>query len=91
MLWSLFLYRFYLENFFLDKYVRYDLIIYPVVVIALTGSACKNFSFSSPTTNGVFIGETFGLFPTLVDVLTGLLLHLSCVLGAERQSFLKVL
>ncbi|XP_032862477.1 uncharacterized protein LOC116965016 [Tyto alba] len=46
---------FYLENFILDKYVRYNLTIYPVVVIALTGSTCKNFSFSSPTTNGIFI------------------------------------
>ncbi|XP_009280884.1 PREDICTED: uncharacterized protein LOC103901687 [Aptenodytes forsteri] len=46
---------FYLENFFLDQYVRYNLTIYPVVIIALTGSACKNFSFSSPMTNSVFI------------------------------------
>ncbi|XP_063247648.1 uncharacterized protein LOC134547520 [Prinia subflava] len=46
---------FYLENFFLDKYVRYNLTIYPVVITALTGSACKNSSFSSPRTNDVFI------------------------------------
>ena len=63
---TLFLHRFYLENFFLDKYVRYNLTIYPVVIIALTGSACKNFLFSSPTTNSIFIGESFGLFATLV-------------------------
>lgn len=56
---TFFLYRFYQENFFLDKYVRYNLTIYPVVVVALTGSACKNFSLSSPTTNGIFIGESF--------------------------------
>ncbi|XP_042751253.1 uncharacterized protein LOC122194334 [Lagopus leucura] len=43
------------ENFFLDKYVRYNLTVYPVVIIALTGSMCKDFSISSPTTNGVFI------------------------------------
>ncbi|XP_015712074.1 uncharacterized protein LOC107310703 isoform X2 [Coturnix japonica] len=43
------------ENFFLDKYVRYNLTIYPVIIIALTGSMCKDFSVSSPTTNGVFI------------------------------------
>ncbi|OXB62611.1 hypothetical protein ASZ78_011240, partial [Callipepla squamata] len=43
------------ENFFLDKYARYNLTIYPVVIIALTGSMCKDFSASSPTTNGVFI------------------------------------
>jgi len=63
---TLFLHRFYLENFFLDKHVRYNLTIYPVVIIALTGSTCKNFSFSSPTTNNIFIGESFGLLPTLV-------------------------
>lgn len=88
LLWSLFLHRFYLENFFLDQYVRYNLTVYPVVIIALTGSACKNFSFSSPTTNGTFIGESFGLFTTLVKEGRQLLPHLSCVLGAERQTCL---
>ncbi|XP_009910590.2 uncharacterized protein [Haliaeetus albicilla] len=46
---------FYLENFILDKYVRYNLTVYPVLIIALTGSACKNFSFSSLMTNSIFI------------------------------------
>ncbi|XP_071438165.1 uncharacterized protein [Pithys albifrons albifrons] len=46
---------FYLENFFLDKYVRYNLTIYPVVITALIGSACKNNSFSSPMTNNIYI------------------------------------
>ncbi|XP_061212194.1 uncharacterized protein LOC133213743 [Neopsephotus bourkii] len=46
---------FCLENFVLDQYVRYNLTVYPVVITALTGSACKNFLFSFPTTNGVFI------------------------------------
>ncbi|XP_017674264.1 PREDICTED: uncharacterized protein LOC108499187 [Lepidothrix coronata] len=46
---------FYLENFSLDKYVRYNLTIYPVVITALIGSACKNSSFSSPVTNNIFI------------------------------------
>ncbi|PKK20581.1 putative LOC102086399 [Columba livia] len=46
---------FYLENFFFDKYVCYNLTIYPVVIIALTGSACKNYSLSSSKTNSVFI------------------------------------
>ncbi|KAJ7409758.1 hypothetical protein WISP_112679 [Willisornis vidua] len=56
---------FYLENFFLDKYVRYNLTIYPVVITALIGSACKNNSFSSPMTNNIFIGVPEGhvLFP----------------------------
>lgn len=56
---TLFLHRFYLENYFLDKYVRYNLTVYPVVIAALTGSACRNRSFSSPMTNDVFIGESF--------------------------------
>lgn len=55
---TLFLHRFYLENYFLDKYVRYNLTVYPVVIAALTGSACRNGSFSSPQTNDVFIGES---------------------------------
>ncbi|KAI1240412.1 hypothetical protein IHE44_0008834 [Lamprotornis superbus] len=46
---------FYLENYFLDKYVRYNLTVYPVVIAALTGSTCRNRSFSSPLTNDVFI------------------------------------
>ncbi|XP_054033245.1 uncharacterized protein LOC128899082 isoform X1 [Dryobates pubescens] len=69
---------FYVENIFLDNYVRYNLTIYPVVITALTGSACKNFSFSSPTTNGIFIGESLGLFPTLVKGGQKTLPHLSC-------------
>lgn len=78
----LFLHRFYLENFVLDQYVRYNLTVYPVVITALTGSACKNFLFSFPTTNGVFIGESFGPFPTLVKGGGKTFLHLSCLLRA---------
>lgn len=81
----LFLHRFYLENFFLDEYVRYDLIIYPVVVVALTGSAWKNFSFSSPTTNGIFIGESFGLFLTLVDAYWPSFAAFLCIRGRKTD------
>lgn len=65
LLWCLCLHRFYLENFVLDKYVRYNLTVYPVLIIALTGSAYKNFSFSSPMTHSIFIGDPFRLFPAL--------------------------
>lgn len=81
-----FLHRFYLENVFLDKFVRYNLTIYPVVITALTGSACKNFSFSSPTTNGIFIGESLGLFPTLVKDGQKTLPYLSYESRAEGQT-----
>ncbi|XP_006035381.2 uncharacterized protein LOC102565820 [Alligator mississippiensis] len=46
---------FYVENFLLDKYVRYNLTIYPVVIIALIGSVCKNYSPSPPNTNSIFL------------------------------------
>ncbi|TRZ19781.1 hypothetical protein HGM15179_007347 [Zosterops borbonicus] len=51
---------FYLENYFLDKYVRYNLTVYPVVIAALAGSAYRNSSFSSPHTNNIFIGAPGG-------------------------------
>lgn len=49
--------RFVLENFFLDKHVRYILIIYPVVIWALTGSYTKNYDPASPSQTGIFAGE----------------------------------
>lgn len=57
---TLFLHRFYLENYFLDTYVRYNLTVYPVIIAALAGSAFRKGSFSSShNTNDVFIGESF--------------------------------
>lgn len=76
-----FLHRFCQENFFLDKYVRYNLTVYPVVIIALTGSMCKDFSISSPTTNGVFIGESLIIFGAVCFSLQLKLLPVS--LGVE--------
>nr|XP_006114139.1 uncharacterized protein LOC102443710 isoform X1 [Pelodiscus sinensis] len=45
---------FSLENFVLDKYVRYNLTVYPVVIVALTGSTWKNYSPSPPDDNSIF-------------------------------------
>ncbi|XP_032632446.1 uncharacterized protein LOC116822575 [Chelonoidis abingdonii] len=45
---------FSLENFVLDKYVRYNLTVYPVVIVALTGIVWKNYSPSSPADNSMF-------------------------------------
>ena len=51
-------YRFILENFAIDKHMRYVLTIYPVVIWALSGNLVKNFDAASPNRNGVFIGKT---------------------------------
>ncbi|KAM8731005.1 uncharacterized protein AB9X84_025590 [Acanthopagrus schlegelii] len=46
---------FVLENFVLDKHVRYVLIVYPVVIWALSGNLDKNYNAESPSRNGIFI------------------------------------
>ncbi|XP_047424350.1 uncharacterized protein LOC124995748 [Mugil cephalus] len=50
-----------LENFVLDKHVRYILITYPVVIWALSGNLNKNFDATSPSDNGIFIAALLGL------------------------------
>lgn len=50
--------RFVLEQLVLDKHVRYILIIYPVVIWALSGNLDKNYDAKSPSRNGIFIGKT---------------------------------
>ncbi|KAM9068941.1 uncharacterized protein ACOB8E_014331 isoform 2-T2 [Sarcophilus harrisii] len=45
---------FYLENFLLDKYVHYILVVYPVVMIALTGNIAQHYDPSAPSTNNIF-------------------------------------
>lgn len=51
---------FILENFVLDKYVRYILIVYPVVIWALAGNLDKNYNPDSPSRNGIFIAVLLG-------------------------------
>ncbi|MEQ2168787.1 hypothetical protein GOODEAATRI_018357 [Goodea atripinnis] len=46
---------FIVENFVLDKYLRYVFIPYVVVIWALTGNLDKNYDTSSPSRNGIFI------------------------------------
>uniref|UniRef100_UPI0037E8AA0B uncharacterized protein n=1 Tax=Semicossyphus pulcher TaxID=241346 RepID=UPI0037E8AA0B len=60
---------FILENVVLDKYVRYILIVYPVVIWALCGNLDKNYDAKAPSRNGIFIV---------------VLLALACVLFAIR-------
>ncbi|XP_068925074.1 uncharacterized protein [Petaurus breviceps papuanus] len=45
---------FYLENFLLDTYVHYILLIYPVVMIALSGSLDQHYNPSAPSRNNIF-------------------------------------
>lgn len=49
--------RFLVENTVLDKYVRYILTIYPVIIVALTGNITKNYDPAAPSRNAVFIGK----------------------------------
>ncbi|MEQ2288319.1 hypothetical protein AMECASPLE_021436 [Ameca splendens] len=51
---------FIVENFVLDKYLRYVFIPYVVVIWALTGNLDKNYDTSSPSRNGIFIGKKKG-------------------------------
>ncbi|XP_062297919.1 uncharacterized protein LOC134002584 [Scomber scombrus] len=56
---------FVLENFFLDKHVRYILIVYPVVIWALSGNLYKNYDATSPNRNGIFIAVLLALASVL--------------------------
>ncbi|XP_044147875.1 uncharacterized protein LOC122935968 [Bufo gargarizans] len=46
---------FCLENFVFDKYVRYTLTVYPVVIVALSGALDKNFDKNKPDRNDIYI------------------------------------
>ncbi|XP_062377580.1 uncharacterized protein LOC134066305 isoform X2 [Sardina pilchardus] len=52
---------FILENSVLDKYVRYILTIYPVIIVALTGNITKNYDPAAPSRNAIFIAVLLGL------------------------------
>ncbi|KAG9283315.1 hypothetical protein AMEX_G2070 [Astyanax mexicanus] len=60
---------FILENFVIDKHVRYILTVYPVIIVALSGNMTKNFDRSAPSRNAIF---------------TAALLALACVLFAVK-------
>ncbi|KAJ8272861.1 hypothetical protein GJAV_G00094290 [Gymnothorax javanicus] len=60
---------FVVENFVFEKHVRYLLTIYPVVILALSGSIARNYDSAAPSKNNIF---------------TVILLALSCVLFATR-------
>uniref|UniRef100_A0A3Q3IWF4 Uncharacterized protein n=1 Tax=Monopterus albus TaxID=43700 RepID=A0A3Q3IWF4_MONAL len=59
---------FILENWVLDRWVRYILTVYPVVIVALVGILFKQFNFYDPTPNSVFM----------------VLLFLACILLVSR-------
>ncbi|XP_037644289.1 uncharacterized protein si:dkey-29d8.3 [Sebastes umbrosus] len=46
---------FLLENWVLDRWVRYILTVYPVVIVALVGNVLKHFNPADPTPNSVFM------------------------------------
>ena len=51
------MYRFILENWVLDRWVRNILTVYPVVIVALIGNIVKHFNSVDPTTNSIFMSE----------------------------------
>lgn len=46
---------FILENWVLDRWVRYILTVYPVVIVALVGNIYRHFNRDDPTPNSVFM------------------------------------
>ncbi|KAI4888009.1 hypothetical protein NFI96_034683 [Prochilodus magdalenae] len=52
---------FILENFVLDKHVRYILTIYPVVIVAISGNMTKNFDPSAPSRNAIYFAVLLAL------------------------------
>lgn len=52
---------FVLENWLLEKHVRYILSIYPAVIWALTGVFTKNYDTAAPTRNNIFIAALLGV------------------------------
>ncbi|KAK2870044.1 hypothetical protein Q8A67_024436 [Cirrhinus molitorella] len=52
---------FIVENFVLEKHLRYILTVYPVVIVALSGNMTKNFTSADPSRNGIYIAVLLGL------------------------------
>ncbi|KAM3930791.1 uncharacterized protein RB166_004262 [Leptodactylus fuscus] len=46
---------FILENFVFDKYVRYTLTVYPVVIVAVSGALDKHFNEAAPDGNNIYL------------------------------------
>ncbi|XP_043911508.1 uncharacterized protein LOC122788674 [Protopterus annectens] len=59
---------FYLENFLLDKYVRYTLTVYPVIITALTGILYRNYSLTSKTQIYIYSAVLLALVCTILVI-----------------------
>ncbi|KAJ0059092.1 hypothetical protein NL108_007474, partial [Boleophthalmus pectinirostris] len=46
---------FILENWVLDRWVRYIVMVYPVVIVALVGNITKHYHAPDPTPNSIFM------------------------------------
>lgn len=53
-----FFYRFTVENFLIEKHVRYILTVYPVIIYALIGGLSKHYDAAEPGRNAVFSGKS---------------------------------
>ncbi|KAJ8012293.1 hypothetical protein DPEC_G00067160 [Dallia pectoralis] len=68
-----------IENYLLDKHVRYVLTIYPVVIIALVGNVTKHFNPDAPSANSIF------MVILLVVTCVLLVLRISLVIMRNRK------
>ncbi|KAG9347731.1 hypothetical protein JZ751_003745 [Albula glossodonta] len=66
--------EFVLENFVLEKHVRYILTVYPVVIMALSGNMTKNYDSASPSQNGIFIAVLLAVASVLFVVRVALVI-----------------
>ncbi|KAI4874020.1 hypothetical protein NFI96_029909, partial [Prochilodus magdalenae] len=66
---------FAVENFLIEKHVRYILTVYPVIIYALIGSLSKHYDPAAPGRNAVFTGKLKA---------GSVLLALACVLLVMR-------
>lgn len=67
---DLFWFRFCVENFVIDRHVRYILTIYPVVIWALVGNVSRDYDPEAPGRNATFTftGESWQISNTLKHV-----------------------
>ena len=59
--------RFVVENFVIDRHVRYILTVYPVVIVALVGNVYKHYDPEAPGRNAKFTGEPLQVWSKLYN------------------------
>ncbi|XP_053568053.1 uncharacterized protein LOC128657679 [Bombina bombina] len=63
-----------LENFVFDKYVRYTITVYPVVIVALSGALNKNYNVHAASYNDIYIAVLLAVACALFVARLGLVI-----------------